>query len=212
MNKAFSAIVIVFASTTSVSTASSGDSLDQCFPSDIPWYTYKGNDYIFTRSKYSSICVDNDGEQYEWGKVEGTYPPIDEPDGGCSATCVSGYGRGQARGCTSMHPDKLVGYNYNCDENACYCLYERGTLSSADEPCFDSMDTSYNGEGDVARTQVQQGSTCYSLHVQPAPAPTPPPGSSICVRSPNYECYKTGRPACCSDDEYECPDFMTMYV
>ena len=26
-----------------------GWSLEQCYPSDLPWYTYQGNDYIFTR-------------------------------------------------------------------------------------------------------------------------------------------------------------------
>ncbi len=69
------------------------------------------------------------------------------------------------------------------------------------------MDTDYDGEGDIAGTQVQRGSTCYYLQVQPAPAPAP--GSSICVRSPDYECYKTGRPACCYDDEYTCPGRCT---
>lgn len=205
--------IILFASYASLATAdtNSGNSLEQCFPDDIPWYTYEGKDYIFSRMKYNSVCVDSHGKQYEWGKVEGTWPPIDEPNSGCSDACVSGYGRGKARGCTSMKPDKLVGFNYNCDEAACYCLYEKGTWSDSDSPCFDSMDTSNHGHGSVANTQVNKGSTCYSLHVQPAPAPAPAPGSSICVRSPDYDCYKTGRPACCSENEGEnCPSFMTM--
>lgn len=64
------------------------------------------------------------------------------------------------------------------------------------------MDISNRGQGDVYDTQVEVGSTCYSLYVQPVPAPTPgpPPGSSICTRTPDYRCYKTGRPACCSVD------------
>ncbi len=35
------------------------------------------------------------------------------------------------------------------------------------------------------------------------------PGSSICSRSPDDKCYKSGHPACCSTD-YSCPPFMTM--
>ena len=120
MKTTSSAIAILFASSIPFSTADSGWSLEQCFPDDIPWYTYQGKDYIFSRMKYNSVCVDSHEKDYQWGKVEGVNPPIDEPDSGCSDTCVSGYGRGQARGCTSMKPDKLVGFNYNCNESACY--------------------------------------------------------------------------------------------
>lgn len=212
MKTSISAIAILFTSSAPLAAADTGDSLAQCFPDDIPWYTYEGKDYIFSRMKYNSVYVDNhgDGNQYEWGKFEGVYPPIDDVNGGCSSICVSGYEPFQARGCTSMHPDKLVGFNYNCDEAACYCLYEKGTWSG-DSPCFDSMDTSNHGHGSVANTQVKQGSTCYSLYVQPAPTPAPPPGSSICVRSPDLDCYQSGHPACCSENEGgNCPSFLTM--
>ncbi|KAL7448442.1 hypothetical protein ACHAWC_000628, partial [Mediolabrus comicus] len=46
-------------------------SLDQCFPSSIPWVSHKGNDYIFSRMRFNSICVDNRERQYEWGAIEG---------------------------------------------------------------------------------------------------------------------------------------------
>ncbi len=50
----------------------------------------------------------------------------------------------------------------------------------------------------------------FILH-QPTRKPTPNtrPGSSICTRSPDYGCYKSGWPACC-DSDYTCPSFMTM--
>jgi len=187
-----------------------GWSLEQCYPSDLPEYTYQGNDYIFRRQKYNSMCVDTNNKQYQWGKVLGVNPPIDEPNSGCSKVCISGYGRGEQRGCSSMKPNKLVGFNYNCDEAACYCLYEKNTWSGNSSPCFDSMNTSYNGQGDVSGTKTNQGTTCYSLNVQSAPTPNPPPGSSICTYSPDYDCYKSGWPPCCDDDEYECPSFPTM--
>lgn len=210
------AITSVLVSSSSYTTAKTynGNTLDQCFPSNLPWFSFEGDDYIFSRERYNSICVDSDNREYQSGKIEGFWPPIDEPNSGCSKACVSGYGRGEARGCTSMKPDKLVGFNYNCEEAACYCLYERNTWMDDNSPCFDSMDIYNNGKGDVASTEVQQGSTCYSLHVQPSPTPSPTPrprrGRSICTRSPDYKCYKTGRPACCSNPEYTCPDFMTV--
>lgn len=214
MKTTSSIIAIVIASSaplSAVADSSSSWTLEQCFPDDIPWYTFEGNDYIFSRQKFNSVCVDSHGKQYQWGKIEGVNPPIDEPDSGCSSACVSGYGRGQARGCTSMKPDKLVGFNYNCDEFSCYCLYEKNAWVDADSPCFDSMDIGNHGRGDVSNTQVEVGSTCYSLYVQEAPAPVPPPGSSICVRSPDYDCYKSGRPPCCDvDDGANCPSEMTI--
>ena len=52
-------------------------------------------------------------------------------------------------------------------------------------------------------------SSFLSLY-QPTRKPTPQnKGGSICTRSVDYGCYKTGRPACCNSD-YTCPSFMTM--
>lgn len=212
MKTSYTAIhAFLFVSSASFTTAQNSDnglSLEQCFPNDIPWYTYEGEDYIFTRMKYNSECIGTNNQPYQWGKIEGVWPPIDEPDSGCSKACVSGYGRGQARGCTSMKPENLVGFNYNCDEAACYCLYEKNTWTDDESPCFDEMDINLHGKGDVYKTRVQEGSTCYSLQVQPTPTPAP---SSICEGPKDFDCYKTGRPACCSEDGGEnCPDFMTM--
>jgi len=206
-------VAILLASSTplAVATEDNGLSLEKCYPS-VPDYTYQGKQYSFGRMKYNSVCVDSNSKQYQWGKIEGVWPPIDEPNSGCSKVCISGYGRGQARGCSSMKPDKLVGYNYNCDEAACYCLYEKGTWSGNSSPCFDSMDTSNQGHGVVSGTKANPGSTCYRVtDVEPAPTPAPQPRKKdICTGQKDYDCYKTGRPACCSSDEYECPDFMTM--
>jgi hypothetical protein len=119
-------------------------SLDQCFPSSIPWVNYKGNDYIFNRMQYNSICVDSKGKQYGWGAIQGVYPSIATPGGGCSSICVRGYGRAEAKGCSSSQrpdPQKLAGFNYDCDNATCYCLYEKGVLSSKYNKCFDSMNT-----------------------------------------------------------------------
>mmetsp|Transcript_46 Transcript_46/g.58 ORF Transcript_46/g.58 Transcript_46/m.58 type:complete len:304 (-) Transcript_46:56-967(-) len=202
-------------------------SLEQCFPSSIPWVNYKGNGYIFSREQYNSVCVDNKGKQYEWGAIQGVYPSIATKGGGCSNFCVKGYGRAEAKGCSSSqrpNPNKLVGFDYDCDKATCYCLYEKDTLSSKYDKCFDSMDRSNKGSGDVTRATTKQGTTCYALHIQPSdPQPrTPtrkptkkpsstPRGQSICVRSPDYDCYKSGRPQCCSKNNgKDCPKEMTM--
>jgi len=80
--------------------------------------------------------------------------------------------------------------------------------------CFHFMNTSNQGTGQVYSTQPQQGETCYSLQIQsssPPPSPTPPVGTSICTYAPDYDCYQTGHPACCSENGgKDCPDYLTM--
>ena len=40
---------------------------------------------------------------------------------------------------------------------------------------------------------------------------SPTPGSSICNLNPDYKCYKTGYPECCSyNDGRDCPSYQTM--
>lgn len=197
-------------------------SLDQCFPSYTPWVNYKGNDYIFSRMRFNSECVDDRGRQYEWGAIEGVYPGTEDV---CGSVCVKGH---SSFGCsTSQRPDpeKLVGFNYDCDNATCYCLYERGTLNSKYDRCFNSMNTNDYGRGNVYSTTTSRGTTCYSLHIQqsnpPAPKPrkptrrptrkpSPSPQPKICqVR--DYKCYKSGRPSCCDKKNgKDCPKEMTM--
>ena len=84
MKTSYTAIhAFLFVSSASFTTAQNSDnglSLEQCFPNDIPWYTYEGEDYIFTRMKYNSECIGTNNQPYQWGKIEGVWPPIDEPD------------------------------------------------------------------------------------------------------------------------------------
>ena len=116
---------VLFTSSAAYATATAttryesrnGNTLEQCFPSNLPWFKYNGDDYIFTREKYNSVCVDDDFRQYQWGKIEGVWPSNNL---GCPELCVAGHASFEARGCTSMQPEKLVGFNYNCDESACY--------------------------------------------------------------------------------------------
>ena len=111
-----------------------------------------------------------------------------------------------------------MGYEYSCESATCYCLYNDGTLSNKYSRCFDSINTNdrgYTSDGTVS-TITDTDRTCYRLHTQtqsvttfPVESPVERPGSSICTRSPDYDCYKSGRPACC-DSDYNCPSFMTM--
>ena len=188
--------------------------LEYAYPNDIPWVEYQDKEFIFTRQRYNSICVDSRGREFEYGTIQGVYTPIDEAGGGCSALCVEGTIADPARGCSSRPPaDRLVGFEYSCANATCKCLYQRGTLSSQYQRCFHDINTSNNGRvsGQVVSTIPQPGETCYSLHTQPSSSSRKPAGTSICTYTPDYGCYETGRPTCCSEDDGEnCPDFLTM--
>lgn len=208
---------LFYATSSTVVSADSDacSNLSNAYPNDIPWVEYQGDDFIFTRQKYNSVCVDSHGKQFEYGTIQGVYTPIDEADGGCSTVCVEGPSVDAARGCNQLPPaNKLVGFQYDCESATCKCLYEAGTLGNQYSQCFNDMNTSNQGTGQVYSTQPQQGETCYSLQIQsssPPPSPTPPVGTSICTYAPDYDCYQTGHPACCSENGgKDCPDYLTM--
>ena len=80
---------LVYAATSTASADSDTcNNLDYAYPNDIPWVAYQGDDYIFTRQKYNSVCVDSQGREFEYGTFQGVYTPIDETGGGCSTVCV----------------------------------------------------------------------------------------------------------------------------
>ena len=144
-----------------------------------------GDEYIFTREKYNSVCVDSRGQQFDYGTIRGEYPPIDTTGSGCSTACVKGISVDKAKGCNQRPPsNRLVGFQYDCESTTCKCLYEAGTLGNQYSQCFDDMNTSNHGSGQVYSTKPQQGQTCYSLHIQ---SNNPPPSPTPSSRSPTYE-------------------------
>ena len=200
---------LVYATTsTAFASSHSCNDLDYSYPNDLPWVNYQGEDYIFTRQKYNSVCVDSHNREYEYGTIPGVYTPIDEAGGGCSTFCVEGTSSDSARGCNLRPPsNKLVGFQYDCESATCKCLYEAGTLNNQYSRCFDDMNTSNKGNGQVSGTKGQQGETCYSVHIQS----TDPPVGGICTYEPDWDCYKTGHPQCCSvDGGANCHDYLTM--
>jgi hypothetical protein len=178
---------------------------------------------MFKRQAYHTKCVDDQQRSFEYGALMGYYT-TGEP---CATACVKGTTVSELKGCNaSDRPplSALVGYEYDCDLGTCYCLYNHGTLSDKYSRCFDSMNRSGQGYIDndsyYLHTATVKDRTCYNLSTQPADpgnrvatliptaTPVPPPGG-ICTRSPDYGCYKSGRPACCNSG-YTCPSFMTL--
>ena len=206
------------------------DPLEVCYP-DQQWVNYEGTSYIFQRQQYNTMCVDDNQQpqSFEYGALTG-YWTTGEP---CANACVTGTTHSEQQGCSSSNRpslSELVGYEYDCENGTCYCLYNQGTLSDQDTQCFDSMNI--QGQGYTTSgvsTVTKMDRTCYNLHTQPIdggtnfpvaspiPMPTPPTWSptavDICDRPADYECYKSksGLPECCNSDyDYTCPPFVTM--
>ncbi len=124
--------------------------------------------------------------QFEYGTIEGVYPSIDTPGGGCSNFCIKGYGTAEARGCNQFPPQtQLVGFEYDCEQATCKCLYQAGTLGSLSK-CFDDMNTSNQGNvysggsAEEAYSLPSQGQTCYVRVFDGLPLPSPRTGTGIC--------------------------------
>jgi hypothetical protein len=164
-------IITSFALLYATSTASADCSdLSYAYP-DVPAVDYDGYRSTFIRREYNSKCVDSTGLRFEYGTIEGVYPSIATPGGGCSNLCIKGYGTAEARGCSQFPPAQyLVGFEYNCEQATCKCLYQAGTLGNQYSTCFDDMNTSYQGnvfssgsaDAEMVYTLSSQGETCYA--------------------------------------------------
>jgi len=66
----------------------------------------------------------------------------------------------------------------------------------------------YNSRGPPTRKPTKKPTQKPTKRPSPPP---PSPGSSICTWSPDYSCYKTGQPECCSyNGGRNCPSYDTM--
>jgi hypothetical protein len=82
--------------------------------------------------------------------------------------------------------------------------------------CFDDMNTSNQGNVYSNNDQLEnvytlpkQGQTCYARDFESDPPA--PVGSGICTYTPDFNCYKSGRPSCCDENDGEdCPDELTV--
>ena len=179
---------------------------------------YDGYRNTFMRQKYNSECVDSTGQQFEYGTIEGVNPSIATPGGGCSNLCIKGYGRAEARGCNQFPPaQNLVGFEYDCEQATCKCLYQAGTLGNQYSKCFDDMNTSNQGNvysggsAEEAYSLPSQGQTCYVRVFDGLPLPSPRTGTGICDYTPDWDCYQSGHPPCCNENGGQnCPNELTM--
>jgi len=125
---------------------------NQCVDEQMPNFVQDETRYMFELVRSNAICVDNNGNSYDWGQVN----QVSEFSG-CAATCVE-----------ETRSRKLRGYDWDCETKTCRCLYERDTWNMRNIDRFDSTNHSEDGEGPIKEGSIKEaiekdGSYCGRL-------------------------------------------------
>lgn len=106
--------------------------------------------FRFNLMESDAKCADMDNNLYEWGQFD-KVKEFSE----CAEACVK-----DVR--TSLL-DSFRGYDWNCREETCHCLYDKGTLDSRNSDGFDRTNRNESGEGSVERTVRSYDDFCAKL-------------------------------------------------
>lgn len=128
----------------------------ECVPDERPQTKNKKADktrFRFNFEKSDAVCADDSGLEYEWGKFKKA-SDSDE----CADMCTNDT--------TTKLANVLRGFNFDCDKEECYCLYDMFTLDSSNTKSF--SDSNYRtrnakGEGSISRTVKEKGNYCFKL-------------------------------------------------
>ena len=93
--------------------------------------------------------------RYEWGEIEDV-----DTFSECAEACVNDAPEDLAMG------SSFRGFDFDCDESTCYCLYDEGSISSSDARSFarsNRNDRSAKGEGSIEGSDSANGIYCGKL-------------------------------------------------
>ena len=109
--------------------------------------------YDFRLQYNDAQCTDDDDELYEYGVF------YDVPQFSiCAERCVMDVPGG-------MLTDSFRGFDWDCVEEACRCLYDTGTLDSWSRLIFDDTRVDLNGEGPVMGGFDRDGWFCANYTI-----------------------------------------------
>ncbi|KAL7546505.1 hypothetical protein ACHAWF_010643, partial [Thalassiosira exigua] len=135
---------------SSKSSKSSSRSRSKCIDDDKPRASRNNEKYRFKLQRKDAQCVDKDGYLYEYGQFNKVKKFSD-----CADACV--------KGTRSSLLYSLRGYDYDCYENRCRCLYDRGTLDSRNSGSFNRTNRNEKGKGKVEGTRKKNDFNCAKL-------------------------------------------------
>ena len=129
---------------------------DQCMPNDRPQVqskTANKSRFRFNFEEIDAVCTDSSNIGYEYGGFDGV-KDTDE----CAEWCVNE---------TPTELQNVIrGFNYDCIDEVCQCLYDEGTLDQNNSGGFDTTNyqtRSRKGRGSITRYEDNNGWYCFKL-------------------------------------------------
>jgi len=132
------------------SSSNSRDGRDDCVDKENPRPVRSGQRFRFKLQGSNAQCVDKNDDLYEWGQFDKIKEFSD-----CADACVEGV--------RSELLDSLRGYDWNCYDEKCRCLYDKGTLESSDGKDFDRTNRNEYGKGTIEGTTKNTDYYCAKL-------------------------------------------------
>jgi len=100
--------------------------------------------------KSNARCVDKNRNLYEYGQFDRVKEFSD-----CAEACVNDV--------RSKLLDNFRGYDWDCSNRKCRCLYDKGTLDSRNSGRFDRTNRNESGRGSVEGTEKKSDYYCAKL-------------------------------------------------
>jgi len=127
---------------------------DSCPDDDEPSATRDGDEYKFKqKGDKDERCTDDDDEEYSYGMYEDV-----EDSSKCAEKCVEDVKKG-------LLEDAFRGFDYDCKDEKCYCLYDEGSPNARDckKSNFDECDGDKDGDGKIKNTKGKDDFICMKL-------------------------------------------------
>jgi len=128
---------------------------DSCPDDDEPSATRDGDEYKFKqKGDKDERCTDDDDEEYSYGMYKDV-----EDSSKCAEKCVEDVKNGLLKN------DAFRGFDYDCKDEKCYCLYDEGSPNARDceKSNFDECDGDKDGDGRIKNTKGKDDFICMKL-------------------------------------------------
>mmetsp|Transcript_33045 Transcript_33045/g.60940 ORF Transcript_33045/g.60940 Transcript_33045/m.60940 type:complete len:301 (+) Transcript_33045:2-904(+) len=133
------------------SSSNSRDGRDDCVDDESPRPVRSGyGRFRFNLMGSNAQCVDKNEDLYEWGQFDKI-----EEFSDCADACV--------RDVRSELLDSFRGYDWDCRDEKCRCLYDKGTLDSRNGGRFDRTNRNEYGKGKIEGTTKKTDYYCAKL-------------------------------------------------
>lgn len=97
-------------------------------------------------------CVDTRDRVYEWGQFNNC-----RNFSQCADMCVNSVSSSLA------FDSGFRGYDFDCDQQVCRCLYDSGTLNSRNSGRFNRVNRNEPGRGSISGTTRKRSTFCGKL-------------------------------------------------